>query len=193
MSNNVSIGWSELTVSVKTLKEEKILLNNISGKFYFNSLNALLGMSGSGKTTLLKALSGSNKYSFSDDSIVWIPRDMEITKCFVSQNHDKRLMTGLTVRQSLTYASKLKNSSERDVNHNSIVSSVMSELLISDVEDNLVEKCSGGQVKRLCIALELTSVKKPNLLFIDEPTTGLDSYAAQVVSLSHDLILSRLL
>ena len=142
-----------------------------------------MGSSGSGKTTLLKCLNASNKYCFSDDSNIWIPKDIEITKCFIYQNHDKRVMTGLTVRQALTYASKLKNSNEKNVNHNTIVSQVMSELLISDIENNLIEKCSGGQIKRFCIALELTAVHKPNLLFLDEPTTGLDSNAAEVVSI----------
>ncbi|CAG2178136.1 unnamed protein product, partial [Oppiella nova] len=57
----------------------------------------------------------------------------------------------------------------------------MQELLISDIRDNRIESCSGGQIKRICIALELTSISKPYLLFIDEPTTGLDTHAAQVV------------
>src|ERR1700712_1306034 len=156
MSENIAIAWTDLTVSVRPFlaKNEKVILNKISGKFEFNSINALMGSSGSGKTTLLKCLNASNKYCFSDDSFVWIPKDIKITKCFIYQNHDQRVMTGLTVRQALTYASKLKNSNESDVNHNHIVSEVMSELLISDCGDTLIEKCSGGQVKRYCIAQE---------------------------------------
>ena len=57
----------------------------------------------------------------------------------------------------------------------------MEELSISDIMDTRIEKCSGGQLKRVCIALELTAVHKPDLLFIDEPTTGLDSNAALIV------------
>ena len=48
---------------------------------------------------------------------------------------------------------------------------------MSDIGDNLIDNCSGGE-----IALELTSYSKSNILLIDEPTTGLDSNAAQVVS-----------
>ena len=186
MDNNIVIGWTALNVSVRPFlsKKQKIILNDISGNFEFNSINALMGSSGSGKTTLLKCLNGSQKYCFSDDSNVWIPRDMKISKCFVYQNHDKRVMNGLTVRQALTYASKLKNSDERGVDHKKIVSQVMSDLLISDCADTLIEKCSGGQIKRFCICLELTAVNKPNIIFLDEPTTGLDSNAAEVVSLT---------
>ena len=57
----------------------------------------------------------------------------------------------------------------------------MEELLIEDIEENRIEKCSGGQLKRVCIGFELTALNKPDFLFCDEPTTGLDSSAAQVV------------
>ena len=158
-STSTSIAWDNLTVSVRSFlaKNEKVVLNQISGSFVFNSINALMGSSGSGKTTL--------------------------RKCFIYQNHEQRVMTGLTVRQALIYASKLKNSGERDVNHNEIVSQVMSELLIADIENSRIENCSGGQIKRVSVALELTGLIKPNLLFLDEPTTGLDSNAAETVSL----------
>src|SRR4051812_36085458 len=99
MSDKIAVAWTDLTVGVKSFfgKNPKIILNNISGKFAFNSINALMGSSGSGKTTLLKCLNASNKYCFSDESSVWIPRDMEINKCFIHQNHDQKVMTGLTV------------------------------------------------------------------------------------------------
>jgi len=69
------------------------------------------------------------------------------------------------------------------------VINLMEELMISDIWDNVVEKCSGGQQKRIVIASELTSMIKPNLLSIDEPTSGLDSDAAEVVSLVIALLL----
>ncbi|CAG2165983.1 unnamed protein product [Oppiella nova] len=52
---------------------------------------------------------------------------------------------------------------------------------MSDIRDTRVDECSGGQQKRLSIAIELTQYVKPNLLCIDEPTTGLDSNAAENV------------
>ena len=96
-------------------------------------------------------------------------------------------MTGLTVRQALTYASKLKNSCESGVDHKNIVSEVMSDLLITDCADTLIEDLSGGEIKRLSVGLELTALNKPNILFMDEPTTGLDSNAAEVVSLKNQI------
>jgi ABC-type multidrug transport system ATPase subunit len=68
------------------------------------------------------------------------------------------------------------------LNHQNIINNLLHELMISDIIDNKIEKCSGGEQKRIVIASELTSFIKPNLLCIDEPTSGLDSNAAEVVS-----------
>ena len=187
MCDNTAIAWSSLTVGVNSLfsRKRKVILRSISGKVSFNCLNALMGCSGSGKTTLFKCLNANNKYLTSDESKIWINSKEEIIRCMIYQDHDTRIMTGLTVFEAMVYASKLKNSSLGSgvgVDHKQVVSEVMADLLISDVADNRIEKCSGGQIKRICIGLELTAIKKPNLLFIDEPTTGLDSNAAEVVS-----------
>ena len=72
----------------------------------------------------------------------------------------------LTVTQNLMYASKLKNSLfEGYIDYKLNVETVMSELMISDVKNNTTEKCSGGELKRLAIAMELTAVDKPKLYF----------------------------
>ena len=91
-------------------------------------------------------------------------------------------MNGLTVRQTLIYASKLKNSSINcEINYNKLIEEIVNDSLISDVLDSYVETCSGGQQKRIAIAAELTAYSKPNILYIDEPTSGLDSNAAEAV------------
>ncbi|CAG2111650.1 unnamed protein product [Medioppia subpectinata] len=85
----------------------------------------------------------------------------------------------MKIKQSLLYASKLKNSRYgQHLDHNEIIENLMSELLISDIIDNRVDMCSGGERKRIAIACELTAQKRPNMLCIDEPTSGLDSCAA---------------
>jgi ABC-type multidrug transport system ATPase subunit len=67
------------------------------------------------------------------------------------------------------------------IDHESNAMNLLSELMASDIADTKVEDCSGGEQKRLSIALQMTQRIKPNLLCIDEPTTGLDSNAAEVV------------
>ncbi|CAM6032206.1 unnamed protein product, partial [Sphagnum compactum] len=68
-----------------------------------------------------------------------------------------------------------------ELDHENSIKNLMIDLLITDIEDTNVEKCSKGEQKRLVMAMEMTSYKKPNLICIDEPTSGLDSNAAEVV------------
>lgn len=183
MSSNIAIAWKNLSVVVNTLFTEpnKLILSDISGDFQFQALNALMGCSGSGKTTLLKCLNASNKYRISNESKIWVSKVEEIRKGFIYQDHETRIMADLNVGHALVYASKLNNENEKGVNHHVMASRVAKELMITDIIDNRIDKCSSGQIKRICIGLELMKVQKPNLFFIDEPTTGLDSNAATLV------------
>ena len=160
----------------------KVLLDNVSGYFEANSSNAVMGPSGAGKTTLLEALNGKLSGSLSDSSKLFVQRINNYNTSFIKQNVHEHFHVGLTVRQTLLYASKLKNSRiTKHLDHNQIVSELMSEFLISDTADNRVEFCSGGEQKKVIIATELTAYKQPSILFIDEPTSGLDSNAAEVI------------
>lgn len=90
---------------------------------------------------------------------------------------------GLTAKQNLIYASKLKNSCcDPDFDHERNIHKIMADLLISVTIDTKAKNMSGGEHKRLTIALELTAVEKPNLILCDRPTNGLDSNIAEVVS-----------
>ena len=163
-------------------KSSKILLDNICGHFEENSSNAVMGPSGAGKTTLLKALNCKGSGSLSIGSKIFVQRINNYNTSFIKQNVQDHIHVGLTVRQTLLYASKLKNSRiNKHLDHNQIVSHLMSELLISDTADNRVESCSGGEQKRVIIATELTAYIQPRILFMDEPTSGLDSNAAEAV------------
>jgi len=69
-----------------------------------------------------------------------------------------------------------------EIDHEAIAVSLLSELDLASTEHTKVERCSGGERKRLALALELTSRQMPNLVCIDEPTSGLDSNSAEIVS-----------
>jgi len=180
--NKLSIAWIDLSFRIKKkiFTKEKIILRQLNGCFEFGSLNALMGPSGSGKTSLLKCLNGRNQSEICEESKIYLSRFRKIRTCFISQDVSEHLIYGLTAKQAIIYASKLKNSI-KGVDHEIIVKNLMNELLISDIEETNVENCSSGEQKRLVIAMELTSGFKPNLMFIDEPTSGLDSNAAEVV------------
>jgi len=182
MNKNLSIAWIDLTLRApkNLLSKEKIILDKISGCIQFGSLNALMGPSGSGKTSLLKCIKGTNKDQLTNETNIYLCKSEKIRTCFISQDEREHLLKGLTAKQALIYASKLKNTGHQ-VDHQNNVKTLMKELLISGTENTNVENCSGGEQKRIVIAMELTSHIMPNLLCIDEPTSGLDSNAAEVV------------
>ena len=172
-----------LTVSKKSWfsKQTTIILDNINGQINFGTLTALLGPSGAGKTTLLSCINGFNKSDISNDSAFYVNKTKPIRWCFIVQEHKQHLIMKLTVKESLMYSSLLKNYQIRKYkfNHEENIEKIISDLLLTDCQDNLVVNCSGGEQKRLSIGLELTSIVKPNLMCIDEPTNGLDSNASE--------------
>ncbi|KAH7644308.1 abc transporter-like protein 17 [Dermatophagoides farinae] len=189
----ILIAWRSITLfasdsiyeirSVNDVKSKtKLILRNLNGQFRFGTLNAVMGPSGAGKTSLLKVLNGQMKTRLSEESRFYLSKYCPTRICYLTQEVSGHLMPGLTTLQSLIYASRLKNVLEESiVNHESIAKNILNELGIADTADTYVQKCSGGERKRLALGLELTSLHMPNLICIDEPTSGLDSNSAEVV------------
>ena len=184
---SLAIAWINLTLSKKScFSKEKVILNNINGQIHFATITALLGPSGAGKTTLLRCINGFNQSDISNNSVFYVNKTKSIRSCFIMQEHNQHLIMKLTVKESLMYSSLLKNYQIRryKFNHEENVEKILDDLLLTNCKDNLVVNCSGGEQKRLSIGLELTSIVKPNLLCIDEPTTGIDSNACEKVGQS---------
>ncbi|CAG2112332.1 unnamed protein product [Medioppia subpectinata] len=173
-SKAFSIAWIDLTLKVdKTLySSERVILRTVKGFVEFGSLTALMGPSGAGKTSLLRALNGMNKTLITKQSEIYLNEETKIRACFIAQDQREHIMAGITTRQTIIYASKLKNSdTNSNVNHESIADKLMSELCLNDISAINVEKCSSGQQKRIVIAMEMTAQIKPNLICVDEPTS----------------------
>ena len=184
MNGQIAIAWTDLTFEVSSVltRKKTTILSSLNGLAEFATLNAVMGPSGAGLTSLMKCLNATNNRYLTSNTRILLNNNIKIRSTFIANNEKDFLIMGLTAKQNLIYASKLKNSrEEEEVNHELNVSRVMSDLLISDTSDTTVEKCSGGQQKRLAIAVELTALRKPNLIFFDEPTSGLDSNVAEVV------------
>jgi ABC-type multidrug transport system ATPase subunit len=151
---------------------EKTILNRASLSVEPGEFVVVIGESGSGKSTMIKALAGVTEPSSGTVSVNGEPVTSRQTDIgYVPQ--DDIVHRGLTVRESLGYSARLRlprDSTDADVA--AAVERVLEELSLEDHADTVIGALSGGQRKRAGVATELLS--RPSLLFLDEPTTGMD-------------------
>lgn len=155
---------------------EAHLLHDVTFRLPARSVLAVVGPSGSGKSTLLGAMTGFRPAE--SGHILVAGRDL------YANYEELRFQVGLVpqadivpaqlrVREALDYAAKLRLPStasqrERDAR----VEEVMRELALTERANLRIDRLSGGQRKRVSVALEMLT--KPAMLFLDEPTSGLD-------------------
>lgn len=141
----------------------------------------IMGGSGSGKSTLLNILNGNYTPSTGNVTINGVDIHQEKEQVegqigYVAQ--DDLLIEELSVFQNLFYTAKLCFGNKSDKEITDIVNNMLSMLGLAEtaklkVGNPLEKTISGGQRKRLNIALEL--IREPAVLFVDEPTSGLSS------------------
>jgi ABC-type multidrug transport system ATPase subunit/pSer/pThr/pTyr-binding forkhead associated (FHA) protein len=172
-TGEVSFSARHLTVTVDGGKQ---ILKDVSFGVPEKSLVAVIGPSGSGKSTLLKALTG---YRPADrGEVLYDNRNLykqfaELRQRIGLVPQDDILHKELTVKKALKYAAKLRFPADTTgAERNARIGEVLRELKLDIHKDKKVTSLSGGQRKRVSVALELLT--KPSLIFLDEPTSGLD-------------------
>ncbi|KNA08801.1 hypothetical protein SOVF_159450 isoform A, partial [Spinacia oleracea] len=169
--------------------EKKLqLLHGISGSFKPGVLTALMGVSGAGKTTLLDVLAG-RKTSGTIEGEIRIGGYPKVQETFarVSGYCEQTDIhsPNITVEESLIFSAWLRLPDNTDLKTKTeFVNEVLQTIELNEVKDALVgltgvNGLSTEQRKRLTIAVEL--VANPSIIFMDEPTTGLDARAAAIV------------
>jgi ABC-type multidrug transport system ATPase subunit len=194
------INAQKISFEVKSLEFKfvngNIGLRDINFAETHGRLVGIMGASGAGKTTLLNVLCGTEKPSNGEVLINGLnlhtqKKELEGVIGLIPQ--DDLLIEDLTVFQNLYYSAKLcfKSKTEEELTH--MVNTTLSNLGLLDRRDlkvgNALNKTiSGGQRKRLNIALEL--IREPSILFVDEPTSGLSSRDSEnVMDLLRELAL----
>ncbi|MFG2965481.1 FHA domain-containing protein [Streptomyces sp. NPDC048288] len=173
-TGEVSLDVQDLTVAVD--HGRKILLDHVSFPVGEKCLLAVVGPSGAGKSTLLGALTGQRPAEHG--TVLYDGRDLyrdyaELRQRIGLVPQDDILHVQLTVRSALTYAAELRFPEDTaKAERRERVEEVIRELGLEQRADQPVHSLSGGQRKRVSVALELLT--KPSLLFLDEPTSGLD-------------------
>lgn len=154
----------------------QVLLDDVSIALSGSSLLAVVGPSGAGKSTLLGALTGFKPAR--EGRVVYGGQDLYTEYDQLAQRigfvpQDDILHVELTVQQALEYAAELRFSADVSAEERAArVQEVIGELGLSHRADVQVARLSGGQRKRVSVAMELLT--RPSLLFLDEPTSGLD-------------------
>ncbi|KAJ8922757.1 hypothetical protein NQ315_007792 [Exocentrus adspersus] len=174
----VDIEFQDLTYTVpQGRKGSKMILRSVSGEFKSGQLNAILGPSGSGKSTLLNILAGYKCRGATGSILInGEPRHLKrFRKMSRYIMQDDLIQPMLTVEEAMMVAADLKLNMPKMEKINTITE-ILELLRLSGSSKTSTNMLSGGETKRLAIALEL--LNNPPVLFLDEPTTGLDDMSS---------------
>ncbi|RPK80456.1 FHA domain-containing protein [Streptomyces sp. ADI98-10] len=176
-TGEVSLDVQDLEVTVgRAGKGGKTLLDRVSFPVGEKCLLGVVGPSGAGKSTLLNALTGQRPAD--RGTVLYDGRDLyrdfaELRQRIGLVPQDDILHSQLTVRKALGYAAELRFPQDTaKAERQARVAEVIQDLGLEQRADQPIHSLSGGQRKRVSVALELLT--KPSLLFLDEPTSGLD-------------------
>lgn len=166
----------ESVALTREVRGGKRILDRVTLSIKPGEFVGLLGPSGAGKSTLLKALNGYTPPEFG----CVLLNEMPLYPCFdMFRNaigyvpQDDIVHPELTVEQSLHYVAKLRLPPDVPMEQRKdLIDSTIETLGLSHVRQSRINELSGGQRKRVSIGCEL--ITRPSVLFLDEPTSGMD-------------------
>jgi len=168
-------------IDIKNLRKEfgsKVAVKDINLQVKENIIFALLGVNGAGKTTTIRMLNGLSKPTAGEAFVLGNSIKTELDK--VKQISDispqeTSVAPNLTVKENLEFMAQIYGMSRIEAEEK--VEALMKQFSLKEVEKSKAKTLSGGWQRRLSIAMALVS--EPKILFLDEPTLGLDVLARQ--------------
>lgn len=179
----------EVSFTIRKDGEDIPLVDRVSIRVPKGHFMAIVGPSGCGKTTLLKTIAGLNPES--GGTLSWDGRDLSKEGDFSPSEigyvpQFSIAYDPLTVDESVEAATRLRVRSRTTEELDHRIDRVLEETGLSPISDRQVKVLSGGQKRRLGLAMELVS--DPKILLCDEVTSGLDPRSErEIVRLLHDL------
>ncbi|KAF7876360.1 hypothetical protein EAF04_001453 [Stromatinia cepivora] len=162
----------------------KRVLHSVSASMPVGTLTAIIGGSGSGKTTMLNTMAErmiSGRLTIGGTTTFNGMKGVHSVRSAYVMQQDV-LLPSLTVRETLRYAADLRlPPPTTEEERRKVVEEVILELGLKECADTRIgstqhKGCSGGEKRRTSIGVQLLS--NPSILFLDEPTTGLDATSA---------------
>ncbi|KAL6443730.1 hypothetical protein ACFW04_001666 [Cataglyphis niger] len=182
LTQMIDIQFKDLSYEIQIgyFGQKKQILKDLNGLFKAGELTAIMGISGAGKSTLLNVLNGFQQgrltgtinYIGNKNTQNW--NTYKKDSCYIQQTD--YLYDLLTVQESMIIAAYLKIGNVTQRFRQILIENILKRLNLTKTKDTKISRLSGGQKKKLSIALEL--IGNPSIMFLDEPTTGLDSMAS---------------
>lgn len=169
----------ENAIVIDGLKKEygkKTAVNAISLNVEQGTLFSLLGVNGAGKTTTIKMLTGLTKPTSGEAYVMGrsINTELDEVKKLVSVSpQDTAVAPNLTVRENLEFIAGIYGMDRKRAKEKA--DELVKEFSMEEIEKSMAKTLSGGWQRRLSIAMAL--ITEPLILFLDEPTLGLDVIA----------------
>ena len=169
------------SIALQLGEAETPLLSSLSAWYPASHFGAILGPSGCGKSTLLKVIAGILPHT--SGSIFWQGKDLENEDLPAHQlgyvPQFSCTQPRLSVQENLFYGARLRQKgTSQEIKAR--VEQVMEETGLQDLQDRRAGVLSGGQLRRLSLAMELTT--RPSLLLADEVTSGLDPKSEEEIT-----------
>ncbi|MCQ2364457.1 MAG: ATP-binding cassette domain-containing protein [Akkermansia sp.] len=191
MQSTIMLEARQIALEIEQGDEESLfLLRDINFCVPKGHFMAIVGPSGCGKTTLLKAIAGIKETT--DGAFYWEGRNLEEEGDFEPREigyvpQFSIAHEALTVDECVENAARLRVKAGEDA-LNDLIDQVLEETGMTEIADRPVKLLSGGQKRRLALAMELVS--GPKILLCDEVTSGLDPRSErEIVELLHALSL----
>ncbi|XP_043486413.1 protein scarlet-like [Polistes fuscatus] len=193
---NFSLMWKNVSFTVKKKKNGNFLksflglqrfeyvrlVNGVNGIVNSGTLMAIMGPSGAGKTTLLAMISRRIKGEIDGEILLngklIDKQEMLRISGFVPQQD--LAVESLTVEEHMEFMACMRMDRRYRTSLRKLrISALLTELLLVNCAHSKLSTLSGGERKRVSLAVQLLT--EPSILFCDEPTTGVDSYAAMTI------------